>query len=208
MTERAKTAGHQSPAFAALLLCLPLAACQTGQGRSETSALIQTSTAGALGGAVNQMDFFDALEQRSEVTWDELLAGVALAAGKPAGASYAERVAWAQRNGLLGTDAPDHGAMRATAADLARLLLRAQGVRLHAGISGGEVVALAVRRSLLPNSVGPGDPLTGPLTVAALSAVGRPAPSAAASSTVRTGGQTKPTAAAGASPGSRGGSEP
>ncbi|MFT3686920.1 MAG: hypothetical protein QM783_18695 [Phycisphaerales bacterium] len=66
------------------------------------------------------MDFFDALERRSTVTWDEMLAGVLMAAGKRCDGSYADRLAAARKAGIVGTDAPNRAIPRRAPATLRR----------------------------------------------------------------------------------------
>lgn len=157
-------------------------------------------------GAVDQLDFFDALEKRSTVTWDELLAGVLLAAGKRADGSYDDRLGWAKRAGILGWEVPPSANTPANSGDLAKVLLRAQGTRLRPGVSGDEALALASRRKLLPSTLDPGAPLTGSITVRALSAVGQPTggrPSATSAARTTVSVPTPPTP-----PPSGGGSEP
>jgi len=132
-----------------------------------------TGEAGA-GGAIDQLDFFDAMEHRSTVTWDELLAGVLLAAGRRADGAYADRLAVARRTGILSTETPTSGDALASPGDLAKVLLRSQGIQLRNTISGEEAISLAARRSLMPATLAANGPLTGAVTVRALAAVGQP----------------------------------
>lgn len=125
-------------------------------------------------GAVSQLDFFEALEQRSSVTWDELLAGVLLAAGKRTDGDFIDRLGVARRAGILETQLPPGPDALATPADLARVLLRAQGVRIRETLSDDEALALGVRRSLVPQDLRAGDHLTGAVAVRALAAAGQP----------------------------------
>ncbi len=129
-------------------------------------------------GAVSQLDFFEALEQRSNVTWDELLAGVLLAAGKRTDGDFVDRLAVAKRAGILGAELPPGPEALATPADLARVLLRAQGVRIRETLSDDEALALGARRSLVPPDLRSSDRLTGAVAVRALAAAGQPVQSA------------------------------
>jgi hypothetical protein len=160
-------------AIPALTVCL-CTGCQHGQPDSVDTPVTASLQATGASGAVDQMDFFDALERRPRVTYDELLAGVLMAAGLRTDGGYNDRLATARRAGIVGTDVPESGNMNATAGDLAKVMLRAQGVRIRPGLSGEEAVAIATRRSLLPESLKADSPLTGPITVAALSAAGQP----------------------------------
>ncbi|HYC99749.1 MAG TPA: hypothetical protein VEB22_00850 [Phycisphaerales bacterium] len=139
----------------------------------ETPVTARLAGAGAAG-AVDQLDFFDALERRSNVTWDELLAGVLLAAGRRADGSFADRLSAARRAAIVGAQPPTDPHALATPGDLAKVMLRAQGVQLRETISNEEALAIAARRSLVPSTVSTADPLTGAVAVSALSAAGRP----------------------------------
>jgi hypothetical protein len=133
--------------------------------------------AGATGpgtGAVSQLDYFDALEKRSSVTWDELIAGVLMAAGRRADGTYADRLNTARKAAILGNQAPPRADALATPGDLAKLLLRAQGIQLRDTITDQEALALAARRSLVPPTLNATDPLTGAVAVHALAAAGQP----------------------------------
>ncbi len=174
--------------------CL-LAACHSGFGASSSGSKPAeepvTSRMSGIGGgmgAVSQLDFFEALESRSDVTWDELLAGVLLAAGRRADGDYDDRLNVARRAGILGVDVPPDGEALASPADLAKVLLRSQGIQLRESLSGEEAISLAARRSLMPADIGPRDPLSGAITVRALSAAGQP------TATLRQG-SAKPTSA-------------
>jgi hypothetical protein len=187
---------------------LLIGGCQSGQASASGRETPVTEMMRGMGtsGAVDQLDFFDALEKRSTVTWDELLAGVLLAAGKRADGSYEDRLGWSRRAGILGSDTPPGATALANSGDLAKVLLRAQGTRLRAGVSGEEALALASRRKLLPSNLDPRAALTGPITVGALSAVGQPTgarPSPNSSSRTTVSVPTHPTP-----PTSGGGSEP
>jgi hypothetical protein len=185
--ERAKIAALATSAGLLAMLLLSLG-CESGQS-SETGGEMPVTEmlkgAGA-GGAVDQLDFFDALEKRSSVTWDELLTGVLMASGKRTDGGYADRMQTARRAGLLETGPAPEATAAVSAGDLARVLLRAQGTRLRADLTGEEAVSLAARRKLLPAKLDPGSPAAGQTTVAALSALRDPAgprPSSPAPST-------------------------
>lgn len=160
--------------------------CQSSPGTSGAGGTGEQPVTKMMGGsggsgAINQLDFFEALERRSNVTWDEMLAGVLLAAGRRADGAYADRLNVARRAGILGLDTPPGGDALATPSDLAKVLLRSQGIQLRETISGEEAIALAARRSLMPATIGIHDTLTGEITVRALSAAGQP------TATTRTG---------------------
>jgi hypothetical protein len=131
------------------------------------------ATAGSAG-AVNQLDYFDALERRSTVTWDELLAGVLLAAGRRADGTFTNRLQTAQRAAIVPAQAAPAPNALATPGDLAKLLLRAQGIRLRDTLTDDEALSLASRRSLVPANLNSTDPLTGAVAVRALAAAGQP----------------------------------
>lgn len=180
-TVRAKNAGKRA-LVSTLFGVLAVTGCQsdqagTGGGKGASKEIPVTQMMSGPGGglgAVNQLDYFEALERRSNVTWDELLTGVLLAAGRRADGAYADRLSVARRAGILGTETQPSGESIATPGDLAKLLLRAQGVRLRNTISDEEAIALAARRSLMPAEIGVRDPLTGAVTVHAISAAGHP----------------------------------
>lgn len=171
-----------------------LSGCRSGTFNSAAQEEpVTTMMTGAAGtGAVSQLDFFDALERRSSVTWDELLAGVLLAAGKRTDGAYADRLIVAKRAGILGTETPPGADALATPGDMAKLLLRAQGIRLRNTLSDDEALALAARRSLVHQTLGAGDPLTGAVAVRALAAAGQPAGTARSSPHKTVNATTKP----------------
>ncbi|HZW06406.1 MAG TPA: hypothetical protein VFF65_04725 [Phycisphaerales bacterium] len=148
--------------------------CTTGTTTTVETPVTSMLTGTGASGAVDQLDFFDALEGRSNVTWDELLAGVLLAAGRRADGTYADRLGAARRAAIVGTEAPANAEAIATPGDLAKVMLRAQGLQLRQTLSDEEALAIASRRSLVPATLTAGDPLTGSVAVSALSAAGRP----------------------------------
>lgn len=147
-----------------------------GTNEQPVTAMLSGAT-GPGTGAVSQLDYFDALENRSNVTWDELLAGVLMAAGRRADGTYTDRLNTARKAAILGTppQTPPSANALATPGDLAKLLLRAQGIHLRDTITDQEALALAARRSLVPPTLNATDPLTGAVAVHALAAAGQPA---------------------------------
>jgi hypothetical protein len=133
-----------------------------------------TPPAAATKSAVTQLDFFDHLDSRPVVSWDEMLAAILLAANRDASPSYAARLQQARSFGIVGPEAPVDGRTPATPAAFARTLLRAQGQAIPPGIDSTEVVNLAVARKLLPRSVRANDLLSGSTVVQALASAGEP----------------------------------
>ena len=164
-------------AFVSSLFGLLLGAgCQSGPQTAVEPSLTELGAGGA--GTVSQLDYLDALEQRSTVTWDELLIGALLTSGRRADGDYTDRLAVARRAGILGAEAPDArtgGGSLATPGDLAKVLLRSQGLPIRQSLSAEEALSLAARRSLMPPTLTASDPLTGAVAVRALAAIGRPA---------------------------------
>lgn len=152
--------------------------CQSGGSTTSndtpvTAMLADRGSAGG-GGAVSQLDFFDALERRPTITWDELLAGVLLAAGKRADGAYTDRLKSAIHAGIVTQGILPEPTAQATPGDLAKVLLRAQGVRLRADLTNEEALVLAARRALVPEGLTTKDTLTGAIAVRALAAAGQP----------------------------------
>jgi hypothetical protein len=145
--------------------------CQSGDATSSRS--ITNSLAGPTG-AINQLDFLDRLEGKSVTTWDEMLAGILLAANKRVGGDYSARLGQARSFGLVGPDAPLNGDTPATPAAFARALLRARGERFDPRASTDDLVRIAQQRNLLPGSLRANDILEGSVVVGALVAVGEP----------------------------------
>jgi hypothetical protein len=141
----------------------------------------ESPAAAAPKSAVTQLDFFDHLDSRPVVSWDEMLAAILLAANRDASPSYAARLQQARSFGIVGPEAPVDGRTPATPAAFARTLLRAQGQAIPPGIDSTEVVNLAVARKLLPRSVRANDLLSGSTVVQALASVGEPVKRAAGS---------------------------
>lgn len=144
-----------------------------GTAEQPVTAMLSGAT-GPGTGAVSQLDYFDALEKRSNVTWDELLAGVLMAAGRRADGTYADRLSTARKAAILGNQVPPSADSLATPGDMAKVLLRAQGIHLRDTITDQEALALASRRSLVPPTLNANDPLTGAVAVHALAAAGQP----------------------------------
>jgi len=173
---RAKIAHFATHAALAVAVIAAAGCASPATGAAETPVTTMLDKPGGPGtSAVSQLDYFDALSRRSSVTWDELLAGVLMAAGKRADGTYADRLTAARRAGIVSAQQPPSATSAATPGELARLLLRAQGVRMRDTITDEEAIAIASRRSLVPMTLGPGDPLTGETVVNALAAVGKPA---------------------------------
>lgn len=174
--ERAKTSRFACLAYP-LFGAFVASGCASPVGGADPVAErpVTSLTTGVSGsGAVSQLDFFEALEQRSSVTWDELIAGVLLAAGKRTDGDYVDRLGVAKRAGILDAQLPPGSDALATPADLARVLLRAQGIRIRETLSDDEALALAERRSLVPPELRAADRLTGAVAVRALAAAGQP----------------------------------
>lgn len=148
-----------------------LGGCQSTEPVASRS--VTTSLVGP-GGAVNQLDFLDKLEGKAITTWDEMLAGILLAANKRVGGDYSARLGQARSFGLVGPDAPLNGDTPATPAAFSRALLRARGERFDPRTPSDDLVGIAQKRGLLPSSLRANDILSGSVVVGALVAVGEP----------------------------------
>ncbi len=154
-----------------------IAAASLVMGCESTNATSSRSITNSLAGptgAINQLDFLDRLEGKSVTTWDEMLAGILLAANKRVGGDYSARLGQARSFGLVGPDAPLNGDTPATPAAFARALLRARGERFDPRASTDDLVRIAQQRNLLPSSLRANDILEGSVVVGALVAVGEP----------------------------------
>lgn len=156
------------PAVVLALGVLPFAlgACSGGGGSGGTGLSVDGSTVvSAYPSAADQLEFFDALEARDRVSFDDAIHAALLLEQEDSQTDWAKRVAVARQNGLVpgDFDRPAHGAISTgEAADLVlrAMLSRAGGTRI------GEATPAAAMKEfqgagVLAPSAGPRDAITG-----------------------------------------------
>ncbi len=143
-----------------------LAACSTsGSGNALGGASGGASVVAAHPTPADQLDFFDALEARDRVTYDDAIHAALLLEQEDSQTDYAKRVAVARQNGLLQGDF-DRAANRSiTTGEAADLIMRAM-VSRGGGKNLGEstpAVATAEFQSsgVLAESAAPSDLISG-----------------------------------------------